>query len=376
MGKKKLTTWEAACIITGYGLGAGVLSMPYMAEKNGLPAAMIILLIAYIASYVLHLMIADLAIKCGEDAQILTCLTRFLFRGKLKNVLKIVFFVLMAGILTFNLATYITGAEEVLISMLPISSVAAKLAFYAVAAVVVLFGLKAVGISEKYTVMLIFILVGVLAVASLFHLEHMPAMRPGSGRDALAYFGVAMFAMSAFFSVPQAVDGLGGDVKEVKKSVFLGLLNNLILIVVITVCAMAASGEVTEVAMVGWSKGIGLWASVIGSIFTVLAMLTTYWSLSLALGGLLNDMLKVDYRLCWLFATLPSIIIAMIRFSGFIELMRTAGGLIAIVVAFMVVPAYSNARNEVEGTILKRGGLTVQLLIIAAYLLMAVGSVV
>ena len=34
--KKQLTTWEAACIITGYGIGAGVLSMPYMAARNGL----------------------------------------------------------------------------------------------------------------------------------------------------------------------------------------------------------------------------------------------------------------------------------------------------------------------------------------------------
>lgn len=32
--KKKLTTWETACIITGYGIGGGVLSLPYLAERK------------------------------------------------------------------------------------------------------------------------------------------------------------------------------------------------------------------------------------------------------------------------------------------------------------------------------------------------------
>ena len=41
---KKLTVWESACIITGYGVGGGVLSMPYMAERNGFLVAMLILL--------------------------------------------------------------------------------------------------------------------------------------------------------------------------------------------------------------------------------------------------------------------------------------------------------------------------------------------
>ena len=56
--KKKLTVWESACIITGYGVGGGVLSMPYMAERNGFLVAMLVLLAALAASYVLHLMIA------------------------------------------------------------------------------------------------------------------------------------------------------------------------------------------------------------------------------------------------------------------------------------------------------------------------------
>ena len=375
--KKQLTTWEAACIITGYGIGAGVLSMPYMAARNGLILSTLILILSLLASYVLHLMIAEIALKEGNGGQIISCLNRFLFRGKTKQVLTVIFFVLMAVILVTNLAAYISGAEEIIVGLLPIPSIAAKLLFYVVAASVVLFGLKAVGVSEKIAVTVIFALITALAAASLLNVRNPLSLSAGSLNDALAYYGLAMFAMSAFFSVPQAVEGLDGDTKKIRKAVFLGLLNNFILIIVISVCSLLSSTEITELAMVGWSAGIGLWAQLIGGLFTVLAMLTTYWSLSLALGGIVDDMLHTGTKISWLLATLPSLILVLFNMAGFLDLMRTAGGLIAIIIAVMVVPAYHNVRRDVpENNLLRRSGLPLEIMIVIAYILMAVGSVV
>ena len=367
----------SACIITGYGIGAGVLSMPYMAARNGVILSTLILILSLLASYVLHLMIAEIALKEGNGGQIISYLNRFLFRGKGKQLLTVFFFALMAVILVTNLAAYISGAEEIIVGLLHIPSIAAKLLFYVVAASVVLFGLKAVGVSEKIAVTVIFALIAALAAASLLNIRNPLSLSAGSLNDALAYYGLAMFAMSAFFSVPQAVEGLDGDTKKIRKAVFLGLLNNFILILVISVCSLLSSTEITELAMVGWSAGIGLWAQVIGGLFTVLAMLTTYWSLSLALGGIVDDMLHTGTKISWLLATLPSLILVLFNVAGFLDLMRTAGGLIAIIIAVMVVPAYHNARRNVpENDLLRRSGLLLEILIVIAYILMAVGSVV
>ena len=377
MKSKQLTVWEAACIITGYGIGGGVLAMPYLAQKNGVFLSLLILLAAFAASWVLHMMIAELAQKCGGGSQIVSVFSRFLFRGKAKVPLTIVFFALMAVVLVTNLAAYIAGSAEVLEGFLPLSPLVSKLIFYVLAASVVLFGLKAVGVSEKIAVGFIFALIAVLAAASLFA-QHQPLpVRAGGAADGLAFFGMAMFAFSAFFSIPQAVEGLGGDVRKIKKAVFWGLFNNFVLITVITLCALAASKEVTPVAMTGWSAGIGAWAQVAGGAFTVLAMLTTYWSISLALAGIVQEQLRLDSRLCWLLATLPSLVLALLNIGGFIDFLQLAGGAIAILVAVMVVPAYRAAQKEVPGGMLGRlGSAPVQALIILAYLLMAVGSVI
>ncbi|NLZ69082.1 MAG: hypothetical protein GX903_08780, partial [Spirochaetales bacterium] len=168
MGQKKLTVWEAACIITGYGIGGGVLAMPYLVNKNGIIASFAILLIAFLASYLLHLMIADVVCKCKEGNQVVSIFSRFLFRGKAKFALSISFFVLMAIVLIANLAAYIEGSSEVITSFLPLTPFLAKLLFYCIAASVVLFGLKAVGVSEKIAVIFIFLLILTLAFATAF----------------------------------------------------------------------------------------------------------------------------------------------------------------------------------------------------------------
>lgn len=374
--KKTLTTWEAACIITGYGIGGGILSMPYLSQKIGFLNALIVLIIAFAASYVLHLMIADVVIKTDEGGQIISCLGKYLFRGRLKNVLTILFFVLMLAILCTNLTAYITGAEDIIVDLLPVSNIVAKLIFYVIAASIVLFGLKAVGVSEKIAMAVIFAIVGVLAVSSLAVGKNDVPMFKADFTGCLAYYGMAMFSLSAFFSVPQAVEGLEGDEKKIKKAIFLGFLNNLIIIIVINFCALLASPEVTEVGIVGWAKGIGLWAEIAGGLFTLLAMVTTYWSLSLALADIVRDTLHIGSRLSWLIATLPSLLLALFSLSGFMEFMRLAGGLISIVIALMIVPAYINARNDVPGSILKHNGNLACALIILAYVLMGIGNIV
>ena len=377
MKNKQLTIVESACISTGYGIGGGVMAMPYLAQRNGCLMSLLILAAAFLASFILHVMIAELAVKSGGGSQIIEVFSRYLFQGKYKKVLTLAFFVIMALVLFTNLAAYISGAAEIISELLGISLWLSRLLFYAAAASVVLFGLKAVGVSEKLAVGVIFLLVGLLACFSMLHIQNPLPVNAGSITEGLAYFGMGMFAFSAFFSVPQAVSGLGGDGKKVRKAVFLGLLNNFILITVITVCALLSSAQVTEVAMIGWSKGIGSWAEMVGSLFTILAMLTTYWSISLALADIVEEQLKLSRRLCWVIATLPSLALTFAGLGGFMEFMRLAGGLIAILIALLVVPAFRKASREPGDSLLGRwSGGWMQILIIIAYVLMAVGNVV
>ena len=373
---KKLSTWEAACIITGYGIGSGVMSMPYLAQRIGIINASVILLLAFAASCVLHLMIAELSLKTEDGGQIISCLNRFLFKGKYKKYLSASFFILMLLVLLTNLTGYITASAEIITGFLGMPEIVSMFIFYAAACIVVLFGLKAVGVSEKYCIFAIYLLLGVLGYFSLKKKFNPLPLLNIDVKGILAYYGMAMFSLSAFFSVPQAARGLGGDRKEIRKAIFIGFLNNLIMIAVINVCSLLVSPEVTEVAMTGWSAGLGVWAQIVGGLFTILAMLSTYWSLSLALSDTVREALSVGKKQAWVIATFPSLVIAIVNPYGFLGLMRTAGGLVSIIIAVMIVPAFMNARKTEGVSMLDNNGNAVCAAVIIAYILMGVGSAV
>ena len=373
---KVLTLWEGACIITGYGIAAGALSIPYLVQKAGILQSLLIFLVAFSVNYVLHLMIGDLAMKT-EGGQIISCLSRFLFRGKGKKILTAVFFVLIFFVLVCNMASYMVAAEEILISLLGVSALIADLLFYIVAAAVVFCGLKVMGISEKIAVFVIFLMLAVLAVGSCFceNFNRIPLFG-GNFTESLGFYGMAMFSISEFFSMPQLVEGFHGDGKKVRKATLIGFINTAIVMAVITFFTLLVSGEITEVAMVCWSEAIGTWAQLFGGIITILAMMTTYWSISLALGSIIREQTHFNARICWILATAAPLLLTLLSVGSFMDYMSFAGGVISIIMAVMVVPTFHNARKECPGNSLlgkEIGGLKTQILIIVGYVLMGTG---
>ncbi len=376
--EKKLTVWQAACIITGYGVGSGIMTLPYLVDRAGLVPGLAIILVAFFFSYCMHMMLAEITIGSGKGSQIISVFRTYLFRGPRGNWFVVALFALTALVLITNLAAYVAGGAEVL-EAAGLPPLAAKLVFYAIAAAVVFFGLKVLGVSEAASISAIMVIIGVLAVASLLNWHNaLPWGVVGAPNQLLAFFGMAMFSFVAFFSVPQAVEGLDRDPARVRKAILLGLGLNLAFIVVIVFCTLGSSARITELGIIGWSEGIGLWAQVLGSAFTVLAMLTTYWSISLALSDIIEEQTKLHRRLCWLIATLPSLLLVLFDLGSFLEIMRTAGGLIAILMAVMVVPAFRRCRKA-NGRLLLPDALAstpMQVVVLAAFLLMAVGSAV
>jgi amino acid permease len=374
--KGKLTVWEAACIVTGYGIGGGVMAMPYLAAQNGIAVSMIILVVSCLISLLMHMMIADLSLR-ANSGQVVEIYERFLFKGRFKSIFTVIFFVMVALVMLTTLATYITGAGEIINAYLKVPTFVARLIFYAVAASVVLFGLKAVGVSEKIVVSVIFALITVFAIASLLNVKNpFPAVH-GAWNNTLAYFSIAMFSFVAFFSIPQAVEGLGGDVKKIRTAVILGFINIFVIIFIIVVCAMLSSEEITGMAMIGWSAGIGAWAQLVGSTFTLLAIITTYWSISLALADIIKAQFKLDVRICWLLSTLPTLFLTLVRHGGFLEFIRITSGINAILIAILIIPTFNGANKEGPTRMLgKFAALPVQIFVVAAYLLMAAGSMV
>jgi amino acid permease len=381
---KKKSVFTAAAIVAGNGIGSGVMAIPYFIDKAGVTGGLSAFAAAYLVSVCLHLMIAQILLMTGDTADILGAFNRFLFKGRFRNVWQISFFVIMVIVLETNLAAYISGASSITAELLPGIPVRfAGILFYLIAAMVVLFGLRAVCISEKTSVSVMGIIVLAAVFFSVTKANHTLSFGfAAGGKPALsvwaATFSMIMFSFSAIFAVPQVIEYLERDVKKVRKSIYTGLLMNLILSVVVSLCAVITSKEVTKVAIVGWAEAVGGPIRILGSLFILLAMFTSYWSIGFATTEIIATQTKKSFGLSFILGTVPALLLTLVLSSGFLEYMKIAGGAVAVIISLMVIPTYLICTKGKEQTVMNRveASKAAVAVVFVMYLVMAVGSLI
>jgi amino acid permease len=381
MKNRQLTQWEATSLMVGAGVGAGIMAVPFLAEKVGIIALAVILPIAWAASSIVHLMLAEVIFRTGQDLQIVELMHIYVLRGRFgKWFLWIVFTFLSVAFLA-NLAAYVSGAGEIVANLTGMHQRIAEFIVYLISASVVFFGLKAVGIAEKFGVIVLVSLVIIIVLGAIPLQPSIPLRVSGSTSQWLALYGMVMYALWTFYSVPQVVKGLGPNRRSAIRAILIGLGINGALTATVALVALGVSTQITQIAIIGITERMGLWVGIIGSILIVFAFITSYWSVSLALADIIQERIRMSKKLAWLFATLPSLLILWVGVWKFLEWLRLAAGATAIVVAFITIPMYKEARRN--GLVMDPGwtlgtwGKPAMLaLVLLLLILMGVGSLV
>ena len=376
-GESKLNFLEATGIIVGHGVGAGILSVPYLASHNSFRETVFILIFAYLVALVLHLIIAELSYN-NNGAQFVKCFDSELFAGKIKTVLTWTAFILLGVSVIVNVSAFLTGAAAVFAQWFGLPDFVGILVFYVLGASVVFVGMKLVGICEKYAVIAMVVVMGVIFVATLMRgTEALPTGWRGFN-NALALFGMISFSLSAVMSTPQVVKGLGGDKKRIRSSIALGLAVNASLIFLITLTTLLGTGgDVSEEgAFVDLARRFGGWVAVVGYVFTLFALATSFWANTLNLRDIVSEQTGWGRRLSWLIASLPCLVLAMLGLDSFVGFTRFAS-IIQVVTGIGIIVAYNCSRRRVGKSPICGvfGSLPFQILVVAFTLLASVGAV-
>jgi len=357
------------------------MAVPYLTERVGFIGLAFILPVAWAASSLIHLMLAEVLFRTGRDLQIVELMRLYVLRGRSGRWLLWTVFTFLSIAFLANLAAYVSGAGEILANLLGTNRRISELFVYGISAGVVFFGLRAVGIAERFGALALIGLVAAIGVGAFsLPFNALPGLSC-SPAEWLALYGMVMYALWTFYSVPQVVKGLGPDHRGAVRAILIGLGINGALTAFVALIALGISTRVTEVAIIGISQRMGSWAGIAGSLFIMAALVTSYWSVSLALADILRERTGISGRLAWLFATLPSLLILWIGAWQFLEYLRLAAGATAIVVALITIPMYWQAKQtgpvRDPGWTLGRWGQPAMLaLVLLSLVLMAIGSLV
>ena len=377
MTAKKLTFLESLMLVAGAGVGTGILTIPYAINQIGVFGTVTALVFAYAVSALMYLIIADLTRNSEKPEDLLAILDEHLFSGKGKKPLHIAFLVLLVLLLLENLVVYVLCAGNVLTDLLGIHSTVTRIIFYGLASVVILFGVKGMGIGEKLSMMLIGSAVLVLMVLSFFHAKGSLNLSFGAPSTVFAVYGLFMFAFSAIFSVIQVCNHIERK-EQTGKAVIGGLTLNALVTVLFTVAVILGSDTVTEIATIGLSNGIGIpFVRIICSVLVLFAMFTSFWSSGFAFADVVSSQLRVPSRAGWLIATVPALLIAVFLPLSVLDFVQIGAGALSIILVIVVLPAYRHAVRQPRQTPLlgrASGSKLMIAAVAAAILLMAASS--
>ena len=352
MKTKKLTFIESVMLVAGAGIGTGILTIPYAISKIGVFGTLVALALAYAVSAVMYLIIADLTRNSEKPEDLLAILDEHLFSGKGKKALNITFLVLLVLLLLENLVVYILCAGNVLTDLLGINSTATQIIFYALASVVIIFGVKGMGVGEKLSMLLIGSAVLVLMVLSFLNVKGSLNFSFGAPSTVFAVYGLFMFAFSAIFSIIQVCNHI--EKKELTgKAVIGGLSLNALITVAFTVAVILGSDTVTEIATIGLSESIGIpFVKILCSVLVLLAMFTSFWSSGFAFADVVGGQFGLSTRISWFIATIPALLIAVLLPLGILDYVQIGAGALSIILVIVVLPAYYNAVKQPKTNLL------------------------
>ena len=372
-----LTFMEATSIIVGHGVGSGVLAVPFLASRNSWLDIVLVIAVCYAINLIMHYMIAELSYNNG-GAQFIKCFENELFTGKLKKPATWIAFGFLALSVLVNVSGFIAGAAAVFSNWFGLPKYLGMIIYYLLAAAVVNFGMKLVGICEKISIYAMVVVIGILFVATMISEKYALPNHFVAATNVLALYSMVAFSLSAVMSVPQVVKGLSGDSKKIKGAIAAGTGINLCIILVITFMTLIGAGSsITEDgALVDLARHLGGWVGIVGYIFSLLALSTSFWANTLNLRDIIHEQTKWNIRLSWLIATMPCLILALVGASTFVGFTRLAS-VIQVLTGIGIIISYNRSRRrEVDAPICgKFGTLPFQIIVVLSSIIATVGAV-
>lgn len=374
----KLTTFEAICMIVGNSIGTGIIAVPYLATKNSMMDVIWMVLLAYIVNVILHLIIAELSYNNG-GVQLVKSFEGELFHGAAKKLFSWVIFVVYGLAIMTGVSGNINGGAQIFTNWFGVPLWTAQIIYYVIAGSVVFMGMKAVGIAQKYAVVLLMGIVTVMTAGTFLHPVNALYTAPFHWNNLLALYSMVVFATSANQAVIQVVKGLDGNPGKIRKVIFIGFALSSVFVLIVTMSVLLGTrGAINqELAYMQLGESIGKWAVVLAGVFSLFALLTTFWSNTLALRDVVHEQVGIGNRLSWLAATIPCILFAIFGVNSFIILTRIMSGVV-VLVSIMLVLTYGKSRRKagkspICGVI---GTVPFQILMVVSTIISAVGSLI
>lgn len=355
----------AIATLTGCMVGAGIFALPYAVAQAGFLTGMLIILLLGIGTLIIHLYVGEVCLRTKGTFP-LTTLAGFYLGKKGKIAMRIA---MMLGIYG-GLVAYTLGEGHTISTLTGMSPTASILLFLGIFGAILYFDVNVLGRVELIIVSLIaFLTIGIFSFSmSSVASQNLAIFQPS---QLFAPFGVILFAYAGIVAIVEMKEELGHDPKRMKSAIIIGSGIPIILYTLFAFTVVGVTGEhTTQVATIGLGEVLGEHVMVLGNLFVIAAMGTSFLTNSFAL----KDVFWHDYgfsrNASWALVLFPPATIALFGLTGFVSTLDITGALATGSIYILAVLMHRNAQyhGKPEETFTMRSNLVSTALFVLLFL--------
>jgi tyrosine-specific transport protein len=316
---------QASSLLVGTIIGVGIFGMPYVASQSGFLVAMFYLAILGLVAITVHLFYAKIVLVSGDGQRMIGHIRQYL--GSRWGVLASVTVTLTR---LGALLVYIVVSGHFLSTLLGGSSTLWSLAFFALGALAVFFGLKTIALIE--VLLSLFLLASILLIFGygLPQLEVTNLTTFNFSHFFLPY-GVVLFSLGGVTAIAD-MELIAKKNKKPKKTLYLSVIIGTVIAILVTVLFTLAvlgvtGGNTTPEALAGLKGVLNDRVVAIGLIFGVVALFTSFLTIGLNLKKILQLDFKLNQHLAWGLACFTPLLLFLLGLTDFIGVMGIVGAL-------------------------------------------------
>ena len=342
---KKLFT--AAFTLTGTIIGAGILGLPYVSSQSGFFIGLFWILALGIVMLFLNLYLGEIVLRTKETHQLPGYAKKYLG----KQAKRIMIFAVLVGIYSALLA-YLVGEGQSLSKLFFGNldySIYFAIGFWALMTILIKKGLKE--LKEVEVIGVIAIIAIILSMLFWFYGGIEPSNLASYDLPKFFLpFGVVLFALLGFSSIPELKMEVSGKERLLKKAIIIGTVIPITIYAIFSLTIVGVLGNsVNQVSTLSFGKLI-----ILLGIFT---MLTSYFVLSFVVRDIFFYDLRKKKQIFFFVYVFP-LILYVVTFFNLIDFVGilgiggvVSGGLTGILILLMNLKAKEKGKRKPEFSI-------------------------
>ncbi len=351
MGSYNKNFLYSTAVLVGTMVGVGIFGIPFAFAKAGFWVGFSLLVAVGLITLLLNLMYGEVVLRTHDEHQITGYTDKYLGLWFKRAIFFSVALALYSALLVYMV---IAGEflNNILSSVFYATPTSYSLMFFVIVALLILGGIKRISWIELF-LMFLFIVVVVLIFGvglNKIQLTNFSGIHPEFW---FFPYGVLLFAFAGFSAIPIQRDILRGQENNLKKSIWLAVLLAGALYLLFAFTVLGVSGDATTTdAISGLYQFLGGKIILLGSIFGLLAVTTSF----LMLGSAFLEMFQLDYNIgkkwAWFLVVVPPLVLFLGGLRTFIDIISLAGsvaiGLEGIVLTFVYIKSKSKGDRVPE----------------------------